>query len=249
MCGNRFSPRRLVLAALAVLALAAFASPAAHAESDEDFAARISEETTKFDDEIATKAAELLAKDEWPKTGRLTERAAACTSEVDGQPFAPFGDGADYTLLPGGTFEGGAPGWLLENDATIVSANSSFFASGQGASAVAIPKGGKVTTSAMCLTEFHPTLRFFARADGSSAARLRVEVLYEDLGGSVSRMMIAYLKPTESWNPTVIIPLHVDLRAAVARDRTTAVAFRFSAEDGEGTWLIDDLYVDPYRWS
>ena len=99
----------------------------------------------------------------------------------------------------------------------------------------------------MCITALHPTLRFFAMAKLSSRARLLVEVLYEDLGGSVNTMPIAYLKPTSSWQPVIIIPLHVNLRAAVAASKTASVAFRFTAEEDLATWLIDDVYVDPWK--
>lgn len=118
-----------------------------------------------------------------------------------------------------------------------MSANSTF---GPGARAVAIPKGSKVSTRAVCITELHPTLRFFAMTKGSSASRLRVEVMYEDLGGSINTLTIGWLRPTGSWRPTAIVPTAVNIRAA-------AVAFRFSAEDGEGTWLVDDVYVDPWK--
>ena len=102
-------------------------------------------------------------------------------------------------------------------------------------------------TRAVCITEFHPAIRFFAQAKGSASSRLRVEVLYEDLGGSVNAMPVAYLRPSLTWQPTVIVPIYVNLRAAVAQSKTAAVAFRLSAEEGDGTWLVDGLYVDPVQ--
>ena len=99
----------------------------------------------------------------------------------------------------------------------------------------------------MCITAFHPTLRFYVRASGSRAARLLIEVLYEDLGGSVNTMPIAYIAATDTWRASSIVKLHVDLRAAVATTRTAPVALRFSAEEEEATWMIDDVYVDPFK--
>ena len=45
----------------------------------------------------------------------------------------------------------------------------------------------------------------------------------------------------------MIVPIHANLRAAVARSKTAAVAFRLSAEEGDGTWLVDGFYIDPYK--
>ena len=222
-------------------------APVALANSDADFASLISVETAKFNYEISTKAAEMSSKGEVPKTGPLTAASPSCAGHGVSTPFLRFGDSADYTLLPGGTFEAFTSGWLLENSARIVTANSSFATSGPGTRALAFPKGSKVTTSPVCITGFHPTLRFFAMAKGSSRARLLVEVLYEDLGGSVNTMPIAYLKPTSSWQPTIVIPLHVNLRAAVAPSKTASVAFRFTAEEDDATWFVDDVYVDPLK--
>ena len=245
MSGKGWLRSRAFKAAVAVVVVAV-AAPAAWANSDADFASLIAVETAKFDQEISTKAAEMRAKGEVPKTGPLTAASSSCAGQALSTPFVRFGDSADYTLLPGGTFELGAPGWVLENEARIVAANSSFAATGPGRKALSVPKGSKVTTRALCITEFHPTLRFFAMAKGSSRARLLVEVLYEDLGGSVNAMPIAYLKPSSTWQPTIVVRLHVNLRAAVAASRTAAVAFRLTGEEDTATWLIDDMFVDPF---
>ena len=147
-------------------------APVAVANSDSDFASLIAVETAKFDYEISTKAAEMRSKGEVPKTGPLTAASSSCAGQALSTPFLRFGDSADYTLLPGGSFEAGTSGWRLENEARIVTANSSFATSGPGKRAVSFPKGSKVTTSAVCITPMHPTLRFFAMAKGSSR-RLR----------------------------------------------------------------------------
>ena len=219
--------------------------PTAFAGSDSDFERVIAAETAQFNREIATKAAEMRSKGEVPKTGPLTASSASCAAQAPVQPFLRWNDTADYTLIPGGTFETGAAGWTLENQARLVTTVSKDL--GGGTRALSIPKGSKVITRAVCITELHPTIRFFAQAKGSTSTRLLVEVLYEDLGGSVNAMPIAYLKPSTTWQPTVIIPIHANLRAAVAASKTAAVAFRLSAEEGEGTWLVDGLYVDPYK--
>ncbi len=236
-----FRARSMALA----LTIAAVVVPTALAGSDIDFERVIAEKTTQFNREIAAKAAEMASKGEVPKTGPLTSSSPSCAAQAPVQPFLRWNDFADYTLLPGGTFESGTPGWTLENNARVVTTPTTDL--GGGTRALSIPKGSKVITRPVCVTELHPTIRFFAQAKGSTSTRLLVEVFYEDLGGSVNTMPIAYLKPSTTWQPTTIIPIHVNLRAAVSPTKTAAVAFRLSAEEGDGTWLVDGLYVDPYK--
>jgi hypothetical protein len=246
---SRFGRRLLggVTIALAWAAVSLVSVPTASANSDADAWTTISIEIQKFNEELVKWWADLQAKGESAQTGELTAASASCDEQPSTRPFLGFGDLADYTPLPGGTFEDGARGWRLENEARIVRGNSSFFVSGASdRRSLAIPKGSSVTTRPLCVTEAHPTLRFFTRTKGSSSARLWVEVLYEDLGGSVKVLPIAYLRASSTWQPTSIVPLHVNLRARLAADRTAAVALRFTAEE-EGTWYLDDVFVDPFR--
>ena len=240
-CGTTARGRGLLVL---LLLAAVLVVPTALAGSDSDFAHLVAVETEKFNQEISSKAAEMRTKGEWPKTGPLTASSPSCAAQAPMQPFLRWSDTADYTLVPGGTFESGAPGWTLENNARVVTTATRDL--GGGTRALSIPKGSKVITRSVCITEFHPTIRFFAQAKGT-ATRMLVEVLYEDLGGSVNAMPIAYLKPSSTWQPTVVVPIHVNLRAAVALSKNASVAFRLTAEDGEGTWLVDGFYVDPFK--
>lgn len=244
----RRSGRKVLAAAAAgFLALAVAAAPA-QANSDADWFDVIQTEIAKFNQELSNWGADLAAKGEPARTGELTERSADCDDQASVRPFLLFGDWADYTPVPGGTFEDGAWGWHIENEARIVTTNSPYHVSGwRDRWSLAIPKGSMVTSRPLCVTEAHPTVRFFLSTKGSSRARLLVEVLYEDLGGSIKVLPIAYLPPSPVWQPTSIVPLHVNLRAWLAADRTAAIALRFTAMEDEGTWYLDDLFVDPFR--
>ena len=50
--------------------------------------------------------------------------AAACTPAATTQAFAKFGDTADYSLAPGGDFDGDTTGWVLTGGARIQSGGS-----------------------------------------------------------------------------------------------------------------------------
>jgi hypothetical protein len=96
----------------------------------------------------------------------------------------------------------------------------------------------------MCVGIEHPDLRLFARNAGSYFSTLKVEVLYEDAAGNSHSLMIGKLTGSASWQPSVVMPLVVNLLPLLPDERT-AVAFRFTPEGG--SWRIDDVYVDPYR--
>jgi hypothetical protein len=98
----------------------------------------------------------------------------------------------------------------------------------------------------MCVGIEHPTLRIFARNGGSVLSTLKVDVLYEDAAGNAQSLTIGKLTGSASWQPSLVMPLVVNLLPLLPDERT-AVAFRFTPEGVAGTWRIDDVYVDPYR--
>src|SRR5712671_1539272 len=58
--------------------------------------------------------------------GLLVSTASDCDAQQLSQPFAPWADFANYTPVPGGSFEAGAPVWSLTGGAKVVSGNESF---------------------------------------------------------------------------------------------------------------------------
>ncbi|TMM03681.1 MAG: hypothetical protein E6G10_06965 [Actinobacteria bacterium] len=177
--------------------------------------------------------------------GPLVATATDCPSEVLTQPFLPWADPASYVLAPDGGFEAGASGWSL-SDAAITADNESFYVHGSGdGAALELAPGGSATSAPMCVGIEHPTLRFFARHDGSAASTLRVDVLYEDAAGTTRSLTIGRVLGGDDWSPTLVMPVVANLLALVPGERT-AVAFRFTAEGADAAWRIDDVYVDPY---
>ncbi len=60
-------------------------------------------------------------------------------------------------------------------------------------------------------------------------------------------MRLASVAAGESWAPSAIIAMRVN-EIAPDHDNALPVSLRFTAR-GEGSWQIDDVYVDPYRKS
>ena len=171
---------------------------------------------------------------------------AACPAVPLSQPFRPWHDLAQYTLMPQGHFEGVTTRWTLAG-AKVVPGNEPFYVnSWRDVRSLAISRGGSATSPAMCTTALEPVLRFFARSSGSGA--LRVEALFEGrLSGKPHAVQVALIPAMPVWGPSPQVPVLANLRPALP-DEQLPVAFRLTALDGS-TWQVDDVYLDPYRRS
>jgi hypothetical protein len=178
------------------------------------------------------------------EAGPIVSSATNCDDETLEQPFAAWGDPAHYFLVPDGSFSGGADGWQLSK-ANVVAENRPNSSHAETDAALRIPMGSSVTSPAVCVGLLHPTLRFFARNDGSPLDTLSVEVLFEDAGGNVHALPIGVALASGKWQPTLPLPVVANLLALLPGERT-AVSFRFTAHGLGRAWLIDDVYVDPY---
>ena len=183
------------------------------------------------------------------QAGPLVASAPNCDEQVLAQPFLPWVDPAHYTLAPNGGFEQGSSSWSLSGDASVGSGNESYYVRDSGDSrSLKLPAGSSATSDTICVGIEHPTLRLFARNTGSALSTLRVDVLFEDAAGNVNSAPIGVLTAGQSWQPTAVMPLVVNLLPLLPGERTP-VAFEFTPQDAGGNWRIDDVYVDPWRRS
>ncbi len=167
---------------------------------------------------------------------------ATCYYGTASHPFAPWGDVASYTLVPGGSFESGAPGWTLAGGARVVYGNESFFVrTASDRYSLAIPTGGSATTAPFCVSLLRPTIRFFVVNGGSSASQLRVRVVFRGLLGILGILDGGTITAGRAWNvsPVMLATLNAPLG-------TRSAQFTFTPADSAGAWRIDDLYVDPW---
>ena len=180
--------------------------------------------------------------------GLLVASATSCDAQPLSKPFAPWLDHADYTPLPGGSFEAGTPGWSLSGGAGTQSGNSPFRVAGSDHSrSLSLASGASAVSAPICVGLEHPTIRFFAkRRSGplSTLSTLRVDVLVEDALGVIDALPIGAVPSAGSWQPTLPMAVVANLLPLLPGERT-AVAFRFTAQGGD--WSVDDVYVDPYR--
>jgi hypothetical protein len=168
---------------------------------------------------------------------------SSCNYGAASHPFSAWGDVASYTLVPGGSFEGGATGWTLAGGARVVSGNESFYArSALDRYSLALPAGSSATTAPFCVSLVRPTIRLFVANGGSSTSKLRVRVVYRSLlGGILGTLDGGTIAARPSWNasPVMLATLNAPLG-------TTSAQFVFTPADSTGAWRIDDLYVDPW---
>jgi hypothetical protein len=168
--------------------------------------------------------------------------SARCEGRVIEQPFTGFGDELDYFLAPDGDFSGGGTGWELTG-AEVVAENEPWYVhGGDTAAAVRLESGASATSPTICVAEDDPTMRFFARSTGDPTGTLDVEVLYTDAQGEPQSLTIGTVAGEVTGEWTAVVPM-----AIVANVYEMSVAFRFTAQGTGSTWLVDDVYVDPYR--
>jgi hypothetical protein len=169
---------------------------------------------------------------------------ADCPSGPTSSPFLQFGDGAEYTLLAGGSFESGAPGWSL-NGAEVVAGNESFNVAG-GSHSLEIEAGGVAISPAFCVSVSEPSFRFFARQTDPGRGALQVALQYTAFNGKTKNVPVGFLPLGPAWSPGPVLQL-ARLLPLWQPSSTLSVQLVFRGEGGSGAWAIDDVYIDPYR--
>jgi hypothetical protein len=188
---------------------------------------------------------DLLAHGRLARLGPLAA-VASCGYGLDSPVFLPWGDPAYYALAPQGDF-GSVSGWTFNKRAGVVAAGDPFTGAGQS---LELANGGQAASPAMCVNLENPTARFFTRdTGGNGKARLRVDLLYEGLDGHVKQLTVARVRAGSEWQPSVTVPIYMNMLAVASPDGVTAVAFRFTAEglQKDETLSVSALEVDPFH--
>jgi hypothetical protein len=164
---------------------------------------------------------------------------ADCDGQALEQPFAQWGDSAQYTLVGDGDLSGGGEGWDLDG-ADLVADNEPWYVHGPSSPrALRLRSGDSATTPPICVSLAHPTMRFFLRNRGGLLGTLTVQVVTSS-GLTLPVGLIPGLLGDDDWNPSA--PFLV-----VGNLLDDEVSFRFTAGGLGGSYVIDDVYVDPYK--
>jgi len=194
---------------------------------------------------IERKLDELRAHGRWARAGQLLA-GADCGYGDPSSLFAAWGDDAAYVLAPQGDLSA-SDGWTLNKQATVVPSGDPF----SGAeNSLQFANGAEAATPAMCVNLDNPSIRFFVRdLGGNGRSQLKIDVLYENIDGHVKHLTVAKLRAGSEWQPSVILPIYMNILALASPSGVTAVAFQFKAEglQKDETLSISGLYVDPLK--
>ena len=158
------------------------------------------------------------------------------------QAFSLFGDRRLYTAVPNGSFEDGSAGWQISGDATVV-AHANPFRPEPGASALRMGPGSVAISPPVCVAKGYPSARgFLKRLNGRVRSALGVEVLYPARRTGKA----AFAKPAGSLGGSALFgpTRRFSIAQGLAGGGPVEVRFRLTVR-GSGTFLVDDLLVDP----
>lgn len=187
--------------------------------------------------------------------------SAACTQLPTTKAFAKYGDQADYSLAPGGGFEG-TNTWMLTGGAQVQSGNETTGAS-PGSRSLFMPLGSTATSPEFCVDDTNPYFRFAmksAHKGGYIAA-----VLWRNSSGQLTQAEFtssAFVTTlSSSWAPSAVSPLATKI--TLGTDKAASVQLKI-VSTGNQNWAdtnllgtlasnlfgsvnIDSVMVDPYR--
>ena len=179
---------------------------------------------------------------------------AACPPQLTTPAFARFGDIAQYSLAPGGSFEPGQAAWTL-NGNSVVSGNETLFLNNPlDTSSLSINPNTSVVSPEFCVDATNPFLRLVAKK-AAVKGRIKVEVLYTDETGEAKAKDLGAVTQGGSnangdytdWAPSPVLKLSTALPLPKFASGTMNVRLRLSADSEPGAWQVDDVFVDPYR--
>jgi hypothetical protein len=179
----------------------------------------------------------LLAAVPAAQAAPATALATNCTPQkASVRPFTPWKDLAYYTLVSGGDAEGTLTGWTLDG-ARVVEGNEPFkVGRSTDHRSIALTCGASVTTAPICIDSTYPWFRLFARNTSGRPAQLKVDIFYTDTLGRV--------RNAGTGLPTGSLGIAIAWQA-IPTGSSLPVSFRFTAV-GSASWLVDDVYVDPF---
>ena len=181
--------------------------------------------------------------------------SADCDPAPAQKVFAVYGDNDPYTLVPGGDFDFGTPDWWLSS-AQLDSLDALTATQAPHLKAVKDPKSleidqsGSANSAAVCVDIRYPTFRFFAFKQGGAAGNLNVRLRYVTSYGDKGVKDVATFsgKSFGSWKLGPVLPLSTALPLQLGETAQVRLVFDYvDSSSAKGQWLIDEVYVDPYR--
>ena len=177
------------------------------------------------------------------------------------RPFADWGDRADYVAVDNGSFDYGLEGWTVKSKfdwAAVVTANT---VGSEPGAVLRLQKAARLISPPICFDETRPHAKMFARLVKNQKGKLKdgkvkVKVRYATLPkGKIRTIKIGTIRRkrgepgVKRWSPTPEIGTGLGgARKRTMPDENGRRWFQFEFKNkGDGSWQLDDLYVDPRR--
>lgn len=190
---------------------------------------------------LAGSAPAALLGDLLPGVVATNDKPSTCEAQVS-QPFVPWGDKANYILMPGGTFEPSGPAWKLSGGAKVVRGNEPFYVhSKTDAYSLALPRGSSATTPPMCFEFGDWKLRFFAVG---APGKLRVKINVKSALGLLSGLDAGTVTTGSTWQPSPEMQLLLTNISGLLAVESISLTFSPASTT---TVRIDDGYLDPWK--
>jgi hypothetical protein len=170
--------------------------------------------------------------------------SAACPTPESAQLLSEQGDSASYFLLPGSSFEEGAPGWSLSNAAIVHEGDEN--AGGDSGNALLINSGGQAVSPAFCVSSNIPSFRFFAKqlSSGWFGGGLQVNLRFRDGWGFTHEVPTSFgVHGNGSWLLSPVLELARALPWWAPNNVNVNLVFR---PTGGSSWVVGEVLIDPY---
>lgn len=178
---------------------------------------------------------------------------ASCPKQTTTKAFAKYGDTADYTVAPGGSFEAGVYGWSLLNSRTVPGNETGGILPGTRSLALGtgfVSGPTIVTTPEFCVGTEHPYFRYMLKANGA-VGLLATFISYRDARGSLIQQQVRSNISTNllpgKWKPSDLNPLSVNLPIKDGEITKVRLVFITPASFNGAGYQIDNVMIDPYR--
>jgi hypothetical protein len=184
-------------------------------------------------------------------TGATPSTHNRCATQSLSQPFASLGDNNQYFLLPGGNFDNATDaGWHFIG-ASVSSDGAPLNLGGSNdTTSLTIPAPGVAISPTFCLDSSMPDFRFMVRqvAPGSDLkVYLHLDSGAHDLlGQRVDTIVSLGDGSSSTW--TLTDPLALASALRIPKGQSAQAQLVFAAVGRQGSWQIDDVYVDPWSF-
>lgn len=179
--------------------------------------------------------------------------SAACPTQPTTKAFAKFGDQADYSVIPGGSFEN-PTGWTFITSKLAFGNDGYNVIPGQRSAAIGGGFAAGMATAIspkFCVDATHPYFRFMFRPMAALGA-LATFVIYRDSSGKLVRALLGSKVNTTVlpgyWRPSQLNPLSAEVPLLEPNGTATIqLAFVSPVSLNGPSYYIDNILLDPYR--